>query len=154
MSTSDGALARELTEKINALAEARGSLISDKEEIYKLSLKDKVTLETRGTEDVLDSFGSPAYVTKTTSRSAAMTEIFFGDPDERQASILRGAYEMLESHIEAGGKLLVMDKMMGLHPEHSYHCRTIVTPEYARMLVMRDKLIFDLPDGREGSEPD
>ncbi len=154
MSTSDGALARDLATKIIALAEARGCIISDKEEIYKLSLKDKITLETRGTEDVLDSFGSPAYVTKKTSRSAAMTEIFFGDPDERQASILQGAYEMLESHIEAGGKLLVMDKLMGLHPEHSHHCRTIVTPDYARMLVMWDKLIFDLPADREGSEPD
>ncbi len=154
MSTSDGALARVLAAKINALAEEKGSFISDRDEIFKLALKDKVTLETRGTEDTLDSFGSPAFVTKKTSRSAAMTEILFGDPDERQANILRGAFEYLEKHIEAGGKLLVMDKLMGLHPEHSYHCRTILTPEYARLLVMWDKLIFDLPADRAGNEPD
>ncbi len=154
MSTSDGALARELAAKITALAEEKGSFISDRDEIFKLALKDKVTLETRGTDDVLDTFGSPAYVSKVTSRSASKTEIFFGDPDDRQAGILREAYEYLEKHIESGGKLLVMDKLMGLHPEHSYHCRTILTPEYARLLVMWDKLIFDLPAGRAGEEPD
>ncbi|RLA55754.1 MAG: hypothetical protein DRR04_14545, partial [Gammaproteobacteria bacterium] len=123
MSTSDGALARELAAKINALGEEKGSFISDRDEIFKLALTDKVTLETRGTDDVLDTFGSPAYVTKKTSRSAAMTEIFFGGPDERQQEILLRAYEWFERHIESGGKLLVMDKMMGLHPEHSHHCR-------------------------------
>ena len=154
MSSSDGALARELAEKITALAEERGSFISDRGEIFELALKDSVTLETRGTDDVLNNFGSPSFVTKVTSRSAPMTEVFFGDPDERQAEILRGAYGWLERHIDAGGTLLVMDKMMGLHPEHSHHCRTIITPEYARMLVLWDKLIFDLPEERQGNEPD
>jgi len=154
VSKSDTPLARELAAKITALAEKRGSLISDREEIFELALRDGVTLETRGTEDVLDSFGSPAFVTRTTSRSAAMTEILFGEPDTRQAGILEGAFRWLERHIEAGGRLLVMDKMMGLHPEHSYHCRTIITPGYARMLVMWDKLIFDLPEERGGGEPD
>ncbi len=154
MSTSDGALARELAAKIHVLGEEKGSFISDRDEIFKLALRDKITIETRGTDDALDSFGSPAYVTKKTSRSAAMTEIFFGDPDERQQKILQGAFEYLERHIEAGGKLLVMDKLMGLHPEHSHHCRTIITPDYARMLVMWDKLIFDIPAKREGKDPD
>jgi phosphoenolpyruvate carboxykinase (ATP) len=154
VNNSDGALARELAAKITALARDRGSLISDRGEIFELSLKDAVTLETRGTDDALDSFGSPAYITKVTSRSAAHTEIFFGHPDDRQSKILRGAYEYLERHIESGGKLLVMDKLMGLHPEHSHHCRTIVTPEYARMLVMWDKLIFDLSADHVGNEPD
>jgi len=151
---SEAPLARELAAKITALAEKRGGFISDRREIFDLSLKDRVTLEARGTDDVLDSFGSPAFVTRVTSRSAAKTEVFFGEPDERQAGILQGAFRWLEKHLESGGKLLVMDKMMGLHPEHSHHCRTIVTPGYARMLVMWDKLIFDLPEGREGAEPD
>ena len=154
MSSSNGALARELGGKIVSLAGDRGSLISDCGEIFQLALKDGVTLETRGTDDVLNSFGSPSFITRVTSRSAAMTEVFFGDPDERQAEILRAAYGWLERHVEAGGKLLVMDKLMGLHPEHSHHCRTILTPEYARMLVLWDKLIFDLPAEREGNEPD
>ena len=154
MSSSDGALARELAAKITALAEDRGSFISDRGEIFELALKDTVTLETRGTDDVLNSFGSPSFVTKVTSRSAKMTEVFFGEPDERQAEILREAYGWLERHVETGGKLLVMDKLMGLHPEHSHHCRTIVTPEYARMLVLWDKLIFDLPKESEGNEPE
>lgn len=154
MSTNIGALARELAAKIDTLAVEKGSFISDRDELFKLALKDKITIESRGTDDALDSFGSPAFVTKKTSRSAAMTEIFFDDPDERQAKILRGAFEYLEKHIDSGGKLLVMDKLMGLHPEHSYHCRTILTPEYARLLVMWDKLIFDLPVDRAGNEPD
>jgi ATP-dependent phosphoenolpyruvate carboxykinase len=83
-----------------------------------------------------------------------MTEIFFDDPGERQEKILREAFGWLERHLDGGGRLLIMDKLMGLHPEHSHHCRTIITPDYARMLVMWDKLIFDLPAGREGGEPD
>ncbi len=154
VSSSNGALASELVEKIVSLAKERGSLVSDRDEIFRLSLKDKVTLEVRGTDDVLNSFGSPSFITRITSRSAAMTEVFFGDPDNRQAEILRAAYGWLEKHIEAGGKLLVMDKMMGLHPEHSHFCRTIVTPEYARLLVLWDKLIFDLPAEREKDEPE
>ena len=154
MSSNNGALARELADGIMALAEEKGAVVTGLDEIYDLALRDRVTLEARGTEDVLDSFGSPAFVTRVTSRSAAVTEVFFGDPDERQAGILRGAHEWLVKHIEDGGRLLVMDKMMGRHPEHSYHCRTIVTPDYARMLVMWNKLIFDLPADREGNPPD
>jgi phosphoenolpyruvate carboxykinase (ATP) len=154
LSNSDTPLARELASKIIALAEEKGSFIIDRREIFDLALRDPVTLETRGTDDVIDSFGSPAFVTRTTSRSAAMTEVLFGEVDERQAGILQGAFRWLEKHLEGGGKLLVMDKMMGLHPEHSHHCRTIITPDYARMLVMWDKLIFDLPEGREAGEPD
>jgi phosphoenolpyruvate carboxykinase (ATP) len=154
VNTSSGALARELAERINAIAEEKGALITDRDELYKLALKDKVTLGVRGTADTLNSFGSQSFVTRKTSRSAAMTEVFFGNPDGRQEKVLREAFGWLERHIEGGGKLLAMDKLMGLHPEHSYHCRTIVTPDYARMLVMWDKLIFDLPPEKAGNGPD
>ena len=76
--------------------------------------------------------------------------MFFGIPDERQRKILEAAAEYLAG---SGVQLLVMDKQMGLHPEHAHHCRTIVTAKYARLLVMWNKLIFDLPAGEEEKEP-
>ncbi|MCK4538679.1 MAG: phosphoenolpyruvate carboxykinase (ATP) [Candidatus Krumholzibacteria bacterium] len=128
--------------------------MSDRDRIFTLSLKDSVTLEARATKDVLNKYGSPSYVTRKTSRSAANTEIFFGDPDERQAGIMEAACEYLEHRIDEGMELLYMDKLMGLHPEHSHYCRTIITPEFARMLVMWDRLIFDVPEARLAGGPD
>ncbi|MBN2185657.1 MAG: phosphoenolpyruvate carboxykinase (ATP) [Candidatus Krumholzibacteriota bacterium] len=155
MGTSSGStLAKDLARSLSGIAEKAGSFIRDRETIYELSLHDKVTLETRKTKDVLNIHGSLSYISKKTCRSAAMTEIFFADPDKRQSSILRAAGEYLEDHLARGGKLLVMDKLMGLHKDHSHHCRTIVTPDYARLLVMWDRLIFDLPSEREGKDPE
>ena len=151
---SDDTLAKDLAQSLCESAEKAGLFVKDRETIYELSLQDKVTLGTRGTKDVLNIHGSPSFITKQTSRSAAMTEIFFADPDKRQQEILRAAGEYLEDHLARGEKLLVMDKLMGLHKDHSHHCRTIVTPDYARLLVMWDRLIFDLSSEREGNDPE
>ena len=84
-------LTKDLVDDISRAAEEAGLFISDRKKIYELSLLDKVTLDQRKTADVLNIHGSPSYISRKTSRSAAMTEIFFADPDERQSAILRAA---------------------------------------------------------------
>ncbi|MBN2071062.1 MAG: phosphoenolpyruvate carboxykinase (ATP) [Candidatus Krumholzibacteriota bacterium] len=144
---------KDIVSRITTLAENKGLLVSDREKIYRLSLHDKVTLRGRKTEDVLNIHGSPSFITRKTSRSAAQTEIFFADPDERQKEIILAAVKFLEDHLAGGGELLLMDKKMGLHRDHSHLCRTIVTPDYARMLVMWDRLIFDQSADEKGDGP-
>ncbi|MCK4237335.1 MAG: phosphoenolpyruvate carboxykinase (ATP), partial [Candidatus Krumholzibacteria bacterium] len=144
-------LTRDLIELITNTAVEKDRFKNDRDYIRQLSLRDRVTLEVRGTDDVLTCYDSPAYITRLTSRSAPFTEIFFADPNERQARILRAAADYL---LESETELLVMDKMMGLHEDHRHHCRTIVTRDYARLLVMWDKLIFDLPPEMEGEPPE
>ncbi|MFA4948682.1 MAG: phosphoenolpyruvate carboxykinase, partial [Candidatus Krumholzibacteriia bacterium] len=120
------------------------------EVINNLALKDFTTIESRSTPDVLTKYRNPSFVSKVTNRSASVTEVFFAVPDERQRKIIEAAAKYLET---SGVQLLVMDKQMGLHPDHAHHCRTIVTGKYARLLVMWDKLIFNLPVSEEEKEP-
>ncbi|HSG27323.1 MAG TPA: phosphoenolpyruvate carboxykinase (ATP) [Candidatus Krumholzibacterium sp.] len=154
MVKAERTLALELVDRIMSAAAGAGALVSDRKKISDSALKDATTLDARPVRDALNVFGSPSFMTRKTSRSAAFTEIFFGQPDRRQAGILEAAADFLVDMAGSGGELLVMDKLMGLHPEHSHHCRTIVTPGYARMLVMWDKLIFDLPPDRIGDDPE
>jgi len=149
--SSVSALSKELAEKIATAARNDGRLTRDRDEIMGLALKDPTTIGARGGADVLTKYKNPAFISRVTSRSAAFTEVFFGNPDERQAKLLRAAADYL---MTSGVKLLVMDKQMGLHPKHAHHCRTIVTGDFARLLVMWNKLIFDLPPGREEAAPD
>lgn len=151
---SSQAISKALAARVTRAAVEAGRLVDDREKIFRLSLGDEVTLAAREPRYVLNKYGSPSYVSRKTSRSAPMTEVFFGDPDERQKKILEAAAGYLEEKIGSGEDLLVMDKMMGLHRDHSHHCRTIVTPGYARMLVMWNKLIFELPPEIEDNEPD
>ncbi len=144
-------LARDLVDQITRSAEDEGRLVRDRDRIRELALKDPLTVQSRGTRDVLNRHGSPSFISRITNRSASMTEVFFGVPGEHQAEILRAAADYI---IHSGTELLVMDKMMGLHPEHRHHCRTIVTPDYARLLLLWDKLIFELPPGVETEPPD
>ncbi|MBN1165038.1 MAG: phosphoenolpyruvate carboxykinase (ATP) [Candidatus Krumholzibacteriota bacterium] len=145
--------AKELVKRITEKARKAKKFIGDRERIESLALKDKVTLEARGTRDVLTRRGSPAFVSRITSRSAPQTEIFFGLPDERQAGIMEAAAAYLEERLQEGMSLLFMDKMMGLHDGHTHHCRTVLTPDYARLLVMWNRLVFDLPPQGRGHEP-
>lgn len=154
MRDSGTPLSAQLTGRITARALDAGRLTGDKDRILALASKDPLTLRHRGTGDALNANGSLSFISFKTSRSAANTEIFFADPDERQSGILEAATRYLEDFLDSGGELLVMDKLMGLHPDHSHHCRTILTPDYARMLVMWDRLIFDLPPGREEDDPE
>lgn len=151
MSGENSNLAKELADLITRSAEENNLFIRDRGAIRELALKDPVTLEARGTSDVLNRYGSPSFISRLTSRSAPMTEIFLGGPNKRQEKILQAAADHI---IGSGMELLVMDKMMGLHPEHRHHCRTIVTSEYARMLLLWDKLIFDVPPDMENEPPD
>lgn len=148
---SVASLSRDLAERIIASADERGLLSSDRDHIYDLALTDRTTIEVRGTKDVLTSHKSPAFITHKTNRSAQFTEVFFGEPDKRQAKILGSAAAFI---MESGMELLSMDKQMGLHPEHSHHCRMIVPADHARLLLMWDKLIFDVPSDRAGNTPD
>jgi len=144
-------LSSKLVEQIVHAAEAGFHLSDDRKHIYDLALKDPVTLENRGGENSLNRHGAYSFISKVTSRSAPFTEVFFGNPDERQARILQEASDFL---VASGTELLMMDKQLGWHGEHSHHCRTILTASYARLLVMWDKLIFDLPAGGGRSEPE
>jgi phosphoenolpyruvate carboxykinase (ATP) len=144
-------LARELADRITEAARAGNRLTRDREVIYKLALEDATTIGARGTPNVLTKYDNPAFISRVTSRSAPFTEVFFGVPDERQAKILRAAADHL---MNSGVRLLVMDKRMGLHPAHSHHCRTILTGGFARLLVMWNKLIFDLSPGAEEEPPE
>ncbi len=144
-------LAKTLAEKITKVAVDGGRFTRDRAAINNLALKDPTTVGARGGADVLTKYRNPAFISRVVSRSAAFTEVFFGAPDERQAKILEAVADYLAS---SGVELLVMDKQMGLHPAHAHHCRTIVTGSYARLLVMWNKLIFDLPAGREDEPPD
>ncbi len=143
--------ARELAATITKTARDGGRLVRSRETINDLALRDATTIGSRGTSDVLTKYRNPAFISRVTNRSAAVTEVFFGEPNERQRKMIEAAAEYLAG---SGVELLVMDKQMGLHPKHSHHCRTIVTKPYARLLVMWNKLIFDLPAGREEGEPD
>lgn len=151
MSHTTSKLTKELAERVITAAAKDGRLSSDKEYIRKLSLTDSVTCQVRKSENVLTRHNSPAFVSRKTSRSAAFTEVFFGDPDERQAKILQAAADYLD---ESESELIMMDKLMGLHEEHRHHCRTVVTKPYARLLAMWDKLIFDIPPEMQESVPD
>ena len=147
----EDSISKALVRKLTSFAESSGNLIDDKEYIYSLALKDPVTISARGTPDVLTKYRNPAFITRVTSRSADFTEIFFGNPDERQRKLMEGAVEYL---ISSGKELLTMDKQMGLHPEHRHLCRTMVTSDYARLLLMWDKLIFDVSEDLKGKEPE
>jgi phosphoenolpyruvate carboxykinase (ATP) len=128
-----------------------GRLIGDREFIRRLSRSDMTTTRARGTGDVMTEHDNPAFITRVTSRSAAFTEVFFADPDDRKIKMMDTAAHYL---MESVDDLLVMDKQMGLHPEHSYHCRTIVTRPFARLLTMWEKLIFDVPPEHMKDDPD
>ncbi len=144
-------LTRDLVDEIVESAVANGHFFDDPALIRKLALEDRITLEARGTRDTLTRYGSPAFISHITNRSAAFTEVFLAEPDERQSKILKAAADYI---LDSGAELLAMDKMIGLHPEHRHHCRTIVTKPYAKLLVMWDKLIFDLPPGMANEPPD
>ena len=141
----------DLAEKITEAAAADGRLIGNRDYINRIARTDFTTVRARGTEDVMTVYDSPAFTTRVTSRSAAFTEVFFGDPDDRKIKLMDVASHYL---MESVDELLFMDKQMGLHPEHSHYCRTILTRPFARLLSMWDKLIFDVPEGREKAEPD
>ncbi len=143
--------ARDLARRITEAASMDGRLIGNREYIRRLSRSDITTIRARGTDDVMTTYDSPAFITRVTSRSAAFTEVFFADPDDRKIKLMDTAAHYL---MESVDDLLVMDKQMGLHPEHSHYCRTIMTRPFARLLAMWDKLIFDVPEGREKEEPD
>jgi len=143
--------ARDLARKITETAAGDGRLIGNREYINRLARTDVTTVRARGTDDVMTVYGSPAFITRVTSRSAAFTEVFFGDPDDRKIKLLNAASHYL---MESVDELLFMDKQMGLHPGHSHYCRTIVTRPFARLLSMWDKLIFDVPEGGSREEPD
>jgi len=147
---SAATLAKDLAGKITRAARDGNRLVRNREVIHNLALKDFTTIGARGTSDVLTKYRNLSFVSKVTNRSAAVTEVFFGVPDERQRKIIEAAADYL---VSSGVQLLVMDKQMGLHPEHAHHCRTIVTAKYARLLVMWDKLIFNLPLSEEEKEP-
>ena len=149
--TGISTLSKDLAARITKAAQDGGRLTRSRDVIKDLALKDPTTIGARGTGDVLTKYRNPAFISRVTSRSAAFTEVFFGNPDERQAKILEAAAEYL---VSSGVRLLVMDKQMGLHPEHAHHCRTIVTGQFARLLVMWNKLIFDVPVARESEPPD
>ena len=142
---------KDLAGKITKAAGKGNRLTRTREVIHNLALKDATTIEARGTPDVLSKYKNPAFISRVTNRSAAFTEVFFGNPDERQRKILEAAADYL---LTSGVQLLVMDKQMGLHPAHAHHCRTILTGHFARLLVMWNKLIFDLPAKEEEKTPD
>jgi phosphoenolpyruvate carboxykinase (ATP) len=150
MNASVSTLTRDLAVKITKAARDGGRLVRNRDEIRDLALRDSTTIGARGTSDVLSKYENPAFISRITSRSAAFTEVFFGNPDERQRKILETAADYI---VSSGVRLLAMDKQMGLHPDHAHHCRTMVTGDYARLLVMWGKLIFDLPERREEEEP-
>ncbi len=147
---SAGTLARDIAARITKAASDGYRLTRNREVINNLALKDSTTIESRGTPDVLTKYRNPSFVSRVTNRSASVTEVFYAVPDERQRKIIEAAAKYLES---ARVQLLVMDKQMGLHPDHAHHCRTIVTGRFARLLVMWDKLIFDLPVSEEEKDP-
>jgi phosphoenolpyruvate carboxykinase (ATP) len=143
--------ARDLARKIIEMAAMDGRLIGDREYIRRLSRSDTTTTRARGTDDAMTAYGSPAFISRVTNRSASFTEVFFADPDDRKIEMMDTAAHYL---MESVDDLLVMDKQMGLHPEHSHHCRTIVTRPFARLLTMWEKLIFDVPPENMKDDPD
>jgi len=82
--------ARELAAKIAKNAREGGRLVRSREAIGELALRDEITVSSRGTADVLTKYRNPAFVSRVTSRSAAFTEIFFGEQSERQKKADRG----------------------------------------------------------------
>jgi len=147
---SAATLAKDVAARVMKAAIDGSRLTRNREIINNLALKDFTTIDSRGTPDVLTKYRNPSFVSKVTNRSASVTEVFFAVPDERQKKIIEAAANYLET---SGVQLLVMDKQMGLDPAHAHHCRTIVTGKYARLLVMWDKLIFDLPVSEEEKDP-
>jgi phosphoenolpyruvate carboxykinase (ATP) len=143
--------ARDLARKITETAARDGRLIGNREYIRRLARTDFTTVRVRGTADVMTAYGSPAFITRVTSRSASFTEVFFADPDDRKIELMNVATHYL---MESVDELLIMDKQMGLHPDHSHYCRTIVTRPFARLLLMWEKLIFEVPKETVKGEPD
>ena len=143
-------MAKDIAGKNHKAALDGNRLVRNREVISNLALKDFTTIGARGTRDILTKYRNPSFLSKVTNRSASVTEVFFGVPDEKQKRMIEAAADYL---VSSGVQLLVMDKQMGLHPEHAHHCRTIVTSKYARLLVMWNKLIFDLPAGEEEKSP-
>ena len=75
MSGKSSNLAKELADQVISAAGENGLFISDHERIRELALKDPVTVKARGTGDALNRYGSPSFISRLTSRSAAMTEM-------------------------------------------------------------------------------
>ena len=90
--------ARDLARRITETAAMDGRLIGDREFIRRLSRSDITTTRARGTDDVMTTYDSPAFITRVTSRSAAFTEVFFADPDDRKIKLMdTAAHYMMES---------------------------------------------------------
>ncbi len=143
-----GFLFSEIARGILESAKTENRISDDLVLITELARRDATTCEARKTSDVLTETKSHAYITKVTSRSAPQTRVFLGNPDEEAQQLARAAAEYLKKEKV---ELLSMDRQMGLHPEHSTYCRTVVTKPYARLLNMWDKLLFK-PD-KENEEP-
>ncbi|MFH1447621.1 MAG: phosphoenolpyruvate carboxykinase (ATP) [Candidatus Micrarchaeota archaeon] len=120
-------------------AETEGHLSSDINAITEGAAHDRTTCSARGTCDVLTEYGSHAYISKITSRSASQTKVFFGEPDAETKEIALAVARYLS---EKGIELVWIDRTMGMHPAHSTHCRTVVTKPYVRLLNMWDRLLF------------
>ncbi|MBI2267615.1 MAG: phosphoenolpyruvate carboxykinase (ATP) [Armatimonadetes bacterium] len=144
-------IAKLVSHEIQEKAGSENRLTTDIKKILDLALKDETTCKALGITDVRTKHGSLAWTSRITNRSARFTQVFFGSPDPEQTRTIEGVREfVLSSQVQ----LLSLDKRMGLHPEHSHHCRTIVTSGFARLLAMWDKLIFDIPSEWKGKEPD
>ena len=92
-------------------------------------------------------YGSPSYVSEFRSRSAdrtanAVDSTFTGE-DHR---LLEAAVEATETQ-----ELVCLDRVVGRHPEATFHCRLFVPTEYARIGLGWGKLLEEPP---AGSDPD
>jgi phosphoenolpyruvate carboxykinase (ATP) len=107
------------------------------EELRDLAKKDERTTK----------YGSAAYITVVRSRSAKFTDIVYGDPTPEQAAIISDVQEYLKWKT-----MIQVDRKMCLNPEHSLHCRLMLTQEYARIAYMWNETLF--PPDDPDAEPD
>jgi phosphoenolpyruvate carboxykinase (ATP) len=93
-----------------------------------------------GVEETTTIYGSARYVTRIRSRSAAFTDIVFGEPSSEQHRWLTEVQEALGTL-----RLIQLDRVMGRHPDFRLHCRFYVPIEDARLAAMWGQSLFDAP---------
>ncbi len=91
-------------------------------------------------EETTTTFGSARYISRIRNRSAAFTEVVFGEPSSEQRRWLEELPPFLETD-----RLIQLDRIMGQNPNFSLHCRLYIPVDFARMAYMWGQSLFDAP---------
>ena len=94
---------------------------------------------------VITEFGNISVTTSTRNRIAKFTEVVMNELSKEDERLVMQVMEYLR-----GKEMIMLDRVMCQTEEYKKHCRTYVTADYPRILLMWGNTLFP----PEGKEPD